>query len=165
MIACQITELKNFMNKLLTTDCFDAFLLEEAVITTYNTFTINGHLNKSFYTSEEWEDASQRPYALSCWSTLRPLCFSLIKGRKTPVALKFVLQLKPEHMKKLIADSEIRISENHVKAFVLTIRYDGSTMNCITGIALTDFLPDKTPERIWDKAWIQFLEKEGIAYL
>ena len=38
MIALQIKEIKSFMGKLLGTECFDSFLLEEAVITTYNTY-------------------------------------------------------------------------------------------------------------------------------
>lgn len=42
MIALQIKEIKSFMGKLLGTECFDSFLLEEAVITTYNTFRIDG---------------------------------------------------------------------------------------------------------------------------
>ena len=43
------------MGKLLGTECFDSFLLEEAVITTYNTFRIDGRINREFYSDEEWE--------------------------------------------------------------------------------------------------------------
>ena len=83
MISRKITELKHFMTRLLASDCFDSFLLEQAIITTYNTFTIDGHLERNFYTSEEWEDPSLCPYDLSCWADIRPICFSLIKGKKT----------------------------------------------------------------------------------
>lgn len=48
MIALQIKEIKSFMGKLLGTECFDSFLLEEAVITTYNTFRIDGRINREF---------------------------------------------------------------------------------------------------------------------
>lgn len=164
MILCRIKELKNFMAKLLTTDCFDSFLLEQALITTYNTFTISGRLQKDFYTSEEWSDTALCPYSFSRWSEIRPICFSLIRGKKTPVNMKFVLQLKPELTEKLLADSDVTVPGNFVKAFVLTIRYDETGMYCTTGVALSSFLPDKTPDRLWDKAFLRFLDRKGIAY-
>ena len=52
MRAYQIKELKNFMAKLLATDAFDDFLLAEATITTYNTFIIDGHLVKEFFSGD-----------------------------------------------------------------------------------------------------------------
>ena len=48
MIALKIINVKNFMAKLLTQDVFQNFLLEEASITTYNTFVIDGHLMEAF---------------------------------------------------------------------------------------------------------------------
>lgn len=165
MISCKITELKNFMGRLLATDCFDHFLLEEAAITTYNTFTIDGRLKKEFYTSEEWDDASVRPYEFSCWSDVRSICFSLIKGKKTPASLKFVLQLKPEKMKELLSEDSLSLSEQTVKAFIVTIRYGVGSMTCTTGVSLSGFSLDKTAEKLWDKAFLQFLETNGISYV
>lgn len=164
MTAYKITELKKFMGKLLATDCFDTFLLKEAVITTYNTFTIDGHLEKGFFPTEEWEDPSIRPYELSCWSDIRPICFSLIRGKKTPTGMKFVLHVKPDIREKLIAGSEVNIPAGYVKDFVLTIRYDGLTMTCITGVSFSGFLPDKTPEKLWDEAFGRFLVKREISF-
>ena len=42
MIALRIKDVKHFMGRLLGTDFFDIFLLEQAVVTTYNTFTVDG---------------------------------------------------------------------------------------------------------------------------
>lgn len=165
MISCKITELKNFMGRLLATDCFDGFLLEEAAITTYNAFTIDGRLKKEFYTSEEWNDVSVRPYDFSCWSDVRSICFSLIKGKKTPASLKFVLQLKPEKMNGLLAENGISCSDEMVKAFIVTIRYGVCGMTCTTGVSLSGFSLDKTAEKLWDKAFLQFLEANGISYV
>lgn len=164
MISCKITELKQFMAGLLASDCFDSFLLEQATIITYNTFTIDGHLEREFYTSEEWEDPALRPYDLSCWADIRPICFSLIKGKKTPVHMKFVLCLKPEITEKLLKSSDVEIPDNFVKDLVLTIRYGDGTMTCTTGVSFSSFLPDKTPERLWDRAFLQFLEQKGIGF-
>ncbi len=49
MIALKITNVKQFMAKLLGGEDFDSFLLEEATISTYNTFMIDGHQNRDFY--------------------------------------------------------------------------------------------------------------------
>ncbi|MBO5094165.1 MAG: hypothetical protein J6C33_07395 [Lachnospiraceae bacterium] len=164
MISCKINELKNFMGRLLATDCFDDFLLEEAVIATYNTFTIDGRLKKEFYTSEEWNDPSVRPYSFSCWQDVRPICFSLIKGKKTPASLKFVLQLKPEKMNSLLAENGLSPSDETVKVLVVTIRYGAGGMSCTTGISLSGFSLDKTAEKLWDKAFLQFLDANKISY-
>lgn len=164
MISCTITDLKDFMAKLLTSDCFDCFLLEQALITTFNTFTIDGHLEKDFYTEDEWNDPALCPYKLSPWSDLRSVCFSLIKGKKPPVTMKYVFQLKPEHMKKLLEGNDCSLSDDILKAFILVIRYGVNQTTCTTGISLSSFVPDKTPEKIWDKAFQIFLEKHNISY-
>ena len=95
MKAYQIKAIKNFMGKLLGTDAFDSFLLAEAVITTYNTFTIDGHMEKEFFTGDINNDDALPPYEFSKWEDMRALCFDLIKGKRTPLNFKFVLHLKP----------------------------------------------------------------------
>lgn len=163
MIAFQVKELKNFMHKLLSTDCFDSFLLEEATVTAATTFQIDGHLNRDFYSREEWEDAALRPYDFASWKDMRGLCFDLIKGKRTPVNFRFVLHLTPEHTAALLQKNDLSPASEQVKAFVLNIKYDGSTLNLITATALHTFLPDKTPDRIWDAAMRSFLAKKEIS--
>ena len=102
MIALKIINVKQFMGRLLGADDFDGFLLEEASISTYNTFQIDGHQNRAFYTSEEWEDRELRPYAFTQWKVIRPVCFDLIKGRRTPAAFHFVLHLIPEYTASIL---------------------------------------------------------------
>ena len=82
MIALQIKDVKHFMGRLLGTDFLDSFLLEEAVVSTYNTFTIDGRMNRDFFTREEWEEPSVRPYGFSPWERMRPILFELIRGKK-----------------------------------------------------------------------------------
>ena len=48
MLALKITDVKDFMNKLLIGEVFDRFSLVEASVTTFNTFTINGKLHYDF---------------------------------------------------------------------------------------------------------------------
>ena len=61
MIALQITNTKQVMNTLLVAESFDSFQMEEVTITTYNTFHMDGHMIKEFYSSEEL-DASNNAF-------------------------------------------------------------------------------------------------------
>ena len=164
MIALKITNVKQFMAKFLGSEDFDSFLLEEASISTYNTFMIDGHQNRDFYSSEEWEDKELRPYEFSTWKKLRPICFDLIKGKRTPAAFHFVLHLIPEYTASLLEKDDTAVMPDQVKAFVLNIKYDGAALTLITGTAFHTFLMDRTPDAVWDRAVRQFLNKKQIEY-
>ena len=164
MIALQITNIKQFMGKLLTSEIFDSFLLEEASISTYNTFLIDGHQNRDFYSREEWEDPSIRPYEFSTWKQIRPICFSLIKGTHTPSAFRFVLHLSPKATASLLEKGETGITMQQLKALVLTIKYDGTTLTLVTGSAFHTFVMDKTVDALWDSALKKFLDSQEISY-
>lgn len=164
MIALKITNIKHFMGRLLGSEDFDSFLLEEASISTYNTFHIDGHLNREFYSTEEWEDETLRPYDFSMWKTIRPICFDLIKGTHTPSAFRFVLHLIPDHVQSILSKGDTTVTLQQLKAFVLNIKYDGTGLTIVTGTAFHTFLMDKTPDALWDQAVKQFLAKKGIAY-
>ena len=84
MTALEIHSTKNFMKHLLSGDTFDIFLLEEAVISTANTYTIDGHINLDFYPPEE-RSPEAVPYEFRPWTELKGLCFDLIKGKYTPL--------------------------------------------------------------------------------
>ncbi len=164
MIALKITSIKQFMEKLLRSDAFDSFLLEEASVSTYNTFHIDGHQNREFYTTEEWDDASVRPYDFSMWKTMRPICFDLIKGSHTPIAFRFVLHLMPGYAESILRGGETAVTPQQIKAFVLNIKYDSAGLTLVTGTAFHTFLPDKTPDALWDNAVRQFLARKDIPY-
>lgn len=164
MIALQITSLKQFMNALLATETFDIFLLEQANITTYNTFQIDGRQNKAFYTEEEWTDASIRPYEFTRWKDIRGLCFDLIKGKHTPTAFKFVLQLCPEYIEGILKNEDTLLKSDDIKSLVLTLKYDGSRLVLVTGTSLKTFIPDKSIEQYWDNAVRRFLAKKELGF-
>ena len=164
MQAFQIKELKNFMAKLLATDTFDCFLLAEATITTYNTFIIDGHLVKDFFTGDVNDDTELSLQEFSEWKDMRGLCFDLIKGKRTPVNFKFILHLKPELIENILKQGESALSLSDIKAFVLNLKYDGSHLTCITGTAFHNFVLDKTPDRLWDEYITQFFSEKEISF-
>ncbi len=164
MIALKITNVKQFMGKLLASEEFDLFLLEEASISTYNTFMIDGHQNRDFYTTEEWEDKEIRPYDFTTWKQIRPICFSLIKGTHTPSAFKFILHLIPDYAASVLKNGDTSVTPQQIKALVLTVKYDGTVLTLITGTSFHTFVMDKTVDVLWDNAIRQFLDKRGINY-
>ena len=52
MIALELVDVKNFMNKLLRTEVFDHFLLQEATINTGASFFFNDKANTEIYTKQ-----------------------------------------------------------------------------------------------------------------
>ena len=164
MLALQIKDVKHFMGKLLGTELFDSFLLEEATIVSYNTFHIDGRLNRDFFSCEEWDEPSVRPYEFSEWKNIRPVLFDLIKGKKTPVSFKFTLHLMPQFVAGVLKPSETAVTEDQVKALVLTCRFEEGTLTLITGTSFHTFLLDRSVEPLWDKMIKAFLNKKEIAY-
>lgn len=164
MKAFRLRDVKKFMGRLLGTDAFDSFLLAEAAITTSNTFVIDGHIVKEFFTGDIRDDGILPPYPFSQWKDMRALCFELIKGKRTPVNFRLVLHLKPEPAARILQDGQSQVTPGDIRAFVLNIKYDGSTLTCTTATAFYTFLPDKTPDRLWDEYMAGFLAGQGIDF-
>ncbi len=164
MLALKISSTKSFMNHLLVADTFDNFLMAESCISTANTYQIDGHVNKDFFSSESASETSLPPYDFSEWKDMKPLCFNLIKGKHTPLFFKFVLHLKPEAVSKLLVAGGCTIPAEQIKALVLTIKYDGTQVVLTTGSAFQTFVMSKEPDTIWDKALQQFLARKNIEY-
>ncbi len=169
MLALEISSMKYFMNHLLAADTFDIFLLEEATISTANTFTIDGHINRDFFSGESTDgaglpsDASGNPYEFRPWSEVKSLCFNLIKGKRTPLFFRFVLHLKPEKAEALLKQQGSEVDPSQVKALVLNIRYDGTKAVLTTATAFHTFVLSREPDAIWDTALKKYLASKGIA--
>lgn len=166
MIALQIQEIKSFMNKLLLSQTFDNFLLVEGQITTYNTFHIDGRLQKDFFTAQEIEEGNLTHRAFSLWREVRPFCLELIKGKKTPLGFRFTFQLSEENTKKLLSVSGITsLTPENVSGLLFNVRYDHNGLSCITATNLNLFTLDKSLEHAWDDMVKRFLKQQEISFL
>lgn len=164
MIALKVKDVKSFMAKLLNTDTFDSFLLEEARIQTFYTFLMDGHINRDFYTREELEDEKSVPYEYARWKDVKGICFQLIKGKKVPTLMKVILHKKPEDAVALLKQGGAKELADSLKALVLTIRYDSNGLLVTTGTCHSSFVMDKTADLLWDKELRRFLEEKRIEY-
>ena len=165
MIAIRIRGQKNFMAKLLTTDIFDGYLLEEASIDTFNTFTIDGKLHREFFYGEN-DTAKDGSVAApdaeySNWGIIRPICLELIKGKRTPLSFKFVLLLDESGKASLFAGKEIDVQPDQV-SFGIIIKFSAGEVQITTGISHKTFTMDKSAEKAWDNYFPSFLESCGI---
>lgn len=164
MISVQITDVKDFMNKLLLKPVFDSFLVVEGSVITYNTFHIDGHLQPDFYTKEEQEEMCLSSRRFSRWQDLRPFCLELIKGKHTPLGFRFTFQLSGENTAKLLTQTSSSFSPADVNGLVLNIRYESSGLFCTTGTSMNLFTLDKTLEQSWDQMVQKFFLKQEIDF-
>lgn len=164
MITVRINSVKNFMNHLLNANTFDQFLMEEATIKTYNTFIIDGHIQTDFYSKEEQEDFNLCPFPFSSWSDMKRICFDLIKGKRLPLKMKFILQLHPDEKEALLQDLSLPYDSTQISALILKIQYENSSLNLTTGINYKTFVMNKQADQVWDKYLETFLNKHLIEY-
>ncbi|WP_026516900.1 DUF5721 family protein [Butyrivibrio sp. MC2021] len=162
MTSVKITNKKNFMAKLLAGELFDEFLVEEAEITTFNTFHIDGQIRKEFYRDTQADNAEEKACAdYSSWKDLKQICYDLIKGKRTPLSFKFVFYLNDEAKSKLIKEADAGINEEQIK-LALNIRFINGDIILTTGCAISIFTLDKSIEKAWDSYIPSFLDQNSI---
>ena len=161
MLSLQIKNTRDFMSKFLASDIFDEFLLDSAELKLGITYTIDGRINKAFYSDvDETEIPS---YEFSTWADVRPKCFDLIKGKRTPLSFKFVLSSTPDKKNELLSESYAEIM-NQISSFVFMIKYSEGHVTLTTGTALSGFILDKSYEKVWDDHVKSFLTKAQIDF-
>lgn len=164
MIALQIQDVKDFMGKLLLQHTFDAFLVVEGSITTYNTFHIDGRLHPDYYTAEEQEALKTSLRGFSLWQELKPFCLELIKGKRTPLGFRFTFRLSRENTEKLLTQAGSSFSLEQVDGLLLNLRYDETGLVCTTGTSLKLFTMDKSLEHAWDQMVQKFLLRQELIF-
>ena len=121
--------------------------------------SINSDTWKEFYNKEE---IPERDYAL--WKDVREYCFSIIKGKRTPLNFKFVLGLSDSNIEKLLLQQGLDFKPQDVRGLYINLKYDGSKLQCITGTSMKLFTMDKSLEQAWDKMVQKFFMKQEIKF-
>ena len=176
MIALTIRENRLFMAALLAKETFDRFLLREASLTTFCTYTIDGTWQDSYFDRKEAEapnmaddrpsdpDASSGRPRLTPWSYLRPHFYDLIKGQFTPLGLRIVFQYPEDLAEALLTEAGLKALLPSVYGLYLNLKYDGERILLTTGSAQQSFPPDHEIDRLWDNTVRMFLDGNGFAY-
>lgn len=159
MLALRILDLKDFTGKLFLGEVFHRFSFVEASFTTFITHTLDGIIQKDFFDSEN------RPDHLYCyWEDVKPQCYSIIRGKRTPLRFKIVFQLAPENVERLLRQSVSSLHTEDVFGLYLNCQFDGEHLICTTGTSLRIFTLDKTLDHVWDDMMKRFFKQQGILF-
>ena len=164
MLALKITDLKEFMNQLLIGTTFDQFELVEADITTFSRFSIDGKIRQDFFDSDQCSILNQNNISYSSWKETKPYCYSVIRGKRTPLHFKIIFQLPVRQIQNVYKNQTLSFSPEMISGMYLNLQYKNKELLCTTGISLNTFLPDKTPEHQWDTMVKDFFHRHNIIF-
>ena len=162
MLALKITDVKDFMNKLLIGEVFDRFSLVEASVTTFNTFTINGKLHYDFFDTDTKAAFEENSTEYSLWHDVKPYCFSIIRGKRTPLSFRIVFELSPDQARSMLKNE--KDINSPVCNFFLNIQFKNQTLLCTTGVSYSSFSLDKRLEHLWDDSLTAFFSSHHISF-
>lgn len=162
MVALKMEELKNFTAQLFLGDVFDNWLVREVNIITFNTFTIDGHIRQGYYSERELEE--NKIEELSSWKVLKPICYSLIKGKKLPESFQITLQLTPTEVEEFLHNAQLDFTVEQVNGLYMNIRYENNVIRCVTGTSLNIFTLDRQIEIEWDEASRLYFKDRKIPF-
>lgn len=161
MIALHILDTRAFMKHFLVTNTFDKWCISEGTITTFCTYSIDGSWQRDFY-DPDGQDA-QHDLKLTPWSFVREFCFSVIKGKHTPLAFKFVFVLPEDSVQSFLTSNALTISPEEIGGLFLNISFRNKKLLLTTGTALRTFTMDRSVDTAWDTYVREFLKKCQIA--
>lgn len=159
MIALRVDEVRDFMGKFLTGEVFDNFLLVELDVAKEGIVHFSGRRNRDWYDDDEWETISEKEY--QTWREVRPMAWQLIKGQRTPLAMRGVLMLSRENTTKILEKNHLPFDPEEVGGLYVNIRFEGGKLQLVTGVSMRGFVLDKSLEHQWDhdiKAFLKYHE-------
>lgn len=160
MKAFLITEIRDFMTKLLLKDCFDDFRLLELSVTTHISYHIDGKEHPAYYDTTENESSKDQQEDHVSWKELRPLCYSLIRGKHTPLQMKIVFMQNRKYIEEMLAHTSLNFDPQDIKGLYLNCQFDHGALICTSGSSLGIFTMDKSLDYAWNN-WIENFFKEN----
>ncbi len=148
------------MGKLLASNAFDSFLLQEISIITSVSYDISGRIHPDFYSDDDEKPDEE----FISWPQIRTQIFELIKGKNPPVSFKATLMLCRKATDALLQKESPEGHSDAFRAFVLNIRFENGTITVISGTSYDTFVPDKSLDVIWDETVKKFLTSKGIGF-
>lgn len=147
MQTIEILDIKPFMQLLFQTNTFDSYEFVSAFIRTDMTYNLDGHINKDFFTEDEWntQNAGDTPYLL--WQTTKERIFFLIKGKKTPSQLKVVLKLPHADTRSVLESTHSNLTATDIDGMFLNILFQDNRLTVICGISYQIFTLEKHLEQ------------------
>lgn len=164
MKAFYMKDQKQFMNQFLKSDLFDHFLLSEATIHGAISYSVDGHINREFFDDEELAALTADGSEYLPFSHFRPICYELIRGKHTPLFMKFVFLLSPANAAKTLASTDSGFTAEDVSGIFLNLTFRDGQLALTTGVSYRTFTLDRSFDAAWDKLAARFLSSHGIDF-
>ena len=164
MKAFYVKDQKQFMNRLLKSELFDHFLLAEAAIHGAISYQVDGHINRDFFDEEELCELTDGGAEYLPFSHFRPICYELIRGKHTPLYMKFVFLLSPGNAANTLLATDTGFSAEDVNGIYLNLTFRDGQMVLTTGVSYRKFTPDHSFDNAWDTLAARFLNNHGIDF-
>lgn len=164
MKAFLMKDQKQFMNQLLKSSLFDNFLLAEATIHGAISYSVDGHINREFFDTQELSELVTDGSEYLPFSHFRPICYELIRGKHTPLYMKFVFLLSPSNAAKTLASTDTGFTAEDVSAIFLNLTFRNGAMVLTTGVSYRTFTLDRSFDSAWDTLAARFLSSHGISF-
>lgn len=164
MKSFEIKDIRGFMAHLLTHDTFDEFTVSEADVTTFASFSIDGTINRDFFTKEEQESDSFPKRKYVKYASLRKYLYELIKGRRTPTSVRIIFLAPESVIDGILEQTDTTFVKNDINSLAVTVSYRNGTVSALTGTNLKVFSPDRSVENAWDDYFGHFLSENHIDF-
>ena len=162
MLALTLSSLKDATSHLFAQSTFDCFDVLTVTISSYITFSMDGHLNAAFFEDSEDQNTHESD-RLCSWKRLRPICFSIIKGKQPPVSFQITLFLDRDKAASLFSDGLLSQNQD-IDGFTLHLSYRNHTLTFSTGTVFTRFSLDRDSERLWDQYILAWAKSQQLSF-
>lgn len=160
MLSIRIPNQKDFTTRLFAQEDFDDLLLDSAVFRVYADYTIDGHINSSYFD----QDAGEPNQSFLPWAKYRPVCFQMIKGNRKPTYFKLVFRMNDAHCRQFEQHAGISLDSLSVSALFLNIRYDNNIILITTGVSLKSFSMDCIVETAFEQYILQYFRNKKLEF-
>lgn len=152
------------MNHLLKSELFDHFLLAEATIHGAISYSVDGHINREFFDAEELAALTADGSEYLPFSYFRPICYELIRGKHTPLYMKFVFLLSRTNAEKTIVSADAGLTSEDLNGIFLNLTFRDGHLVLTTGVSYRTFTLDRSFDNAWDTLAARFLSSHGIDF-
>lgn len=163
MEVFNILDVKPFMQFLLQPGQLDAYDFVSGEIHMDMKYTLDGHLNSAFFTTDELEILQLTQSTYLPWCMVREKVFQLIKGKKTPSFMKIVLRLSQLDMEEFLRQNT-RFSIHDIDGMFVNITFREQKLNVICGISYKIFSMDKELEKDFSSHFATLLKSNQIIF-
>jgi len=158
MLSLRLKSLKDATRQLFLDTSFDCFSLMEASFVCAASFTIDGRCNQDFF-----DPADVPEDEFVSWSSVRPVCFQMIKGKRVPLSFRLVFTLSASKAADLFQSPALADNAD-INRYIFILNYKNQQLSVTTGTSFHRFSLDKASAKIWDQQIACWLDSHSLAY-